>query len=78
MLHEDSEELRACFDTNLEVGTFANATDLAERVSWWLDHDSERAAAADRAWQRSQRDQYTYARAVNIILQHHQQRKLVR
>lgn len=78
MLHEDSQELRASFDANVEVGVFTNASDLAERVGWWLEHDSERTVAADRAWQRSQRDHYTYARAVNIILQHHQQRKLAR
>jgi len=74
LLHEDSAELRAHFVANAEVGVFTDAANLADSVRWWLDHESERQAAADRAWQRSYRDQYTYARAVKIILQYHQQR----
>jgi hypothetical protein len=75
LLHEDSGELRACFDAGTEVGVFSDASDLAGQVAWWLEHDTERSLAAERAWQRSQRDHYTYARAVKIILEHHSSRK---
>ena len=64
-------ELRAAFDPDLEVGVFSGAADLAKRIAWWLAHDAERVSAAERAWERSQRDQYTYARAVDSSLENH-------
>jgi spore maturation protein CgeB len=74
LLHEDSRELRAAFEPDVEVGVFSGAADLAERTAWWLAHDAERVSAAERAWERSQRDQYTYARAVDSILEYHRSR----
>jgi spore maturation protein CgeB len=42
-----------------EIGTFEDADDLVAQVGWWLDHERERARAADAGYRRVRED-HTY------------------
>jgi spore maturation protein CgeB len=44
-----------------EIGVFESTDDLVERVGWWLDHEQERAAAAEAGYRRV-RAEHTYDR----------------
>lgn len=71
MLHEDTPELRQAFRVGHEVGVFSGERDLADQVVWWLQHDLERSAASQAAYLRAATQPYTYANAVNAVLEWH-------
>jgi spore maturation protein CgeB len=74
LLHEDTHELRQAFAVNVEVGVFTGAQDIATAVSHWLQHPELRNVAAAAAARRAVSAPYTYAPAVNQILNFHRQR----
>jgi hypothetical protein len=71
LLHEDTEEVRKAFKPGEEIGVFRGASDLGQQTAWWLAHPEARAAAAQRARVRAQRDRYTYGPAVDAVLAWH-------
>jgi spore maturation protein CgeB len=74
MLHEDTPELRQAFHVGDEVGAFVGEQDLANQVTWWLQHDTARKSAAEAAFLRASTQPYTYARAVDTVLAWHAQK----
>lgn len=74
LLHEDTHELRQAFAVNVEVGVFTGAQDIATAVSHWLQHSELRNVAAAAAARRAVSAPYTYAPAVDQILNFHRQR----
>ena len=74
LLHEDTPEVRQAFEPDAEIGLFRDAEDLPERAAFWLQNSAARETAANRAWERSQREGYTYSRAVDAVLAHHRAR----
>jgi spore maturation protein CgeB len=44
------------FRPESEISTYSTVSELISKVRYFLQHDSERQAIADRAWERAQRD----------------------
>ena len=42
-----------------EIGVYSGEAELAERINWWLDHPTERAAVAEAGYRRVVAD-HTY------------------
>lgn len=74
LLHEDTAELRQAFTAGQDVGVFSGTQDIATAVSYWLQHTEQRDVAAAAAAQRAVSAPYTYAPAVDQILNFHRQR----
>jgi hypothetical protein len=74
MLHEETSELRAAFEPDREVGVFSDASDLVTKVRYWLSNAQLRQVASEAARRRAHAVPYTYASAVERILQFHRQR----
>ena len=55
------------FETGGEIVTFTDVTDLRRKVEYYLEHEDERRAIADRARERALRD-HTYDRRITDIL----------
>ena len=68
MLHEDTEEVRAFFEADVEVALFADGEELARAVRRYLADEPERLAVAAAGYRRAKAAPYTYARAVDLIL----------
>lgn len=66
MLHEDNDELRTLFQPDLEIGVFASAGELCEKIVGYLAKPEERAGMIERAYRRAV-PAYSYsARAAEI------------
>ena len=67
MLHERTDELLRCFKEDVEVACFSTTTELAEKVQYYLNHDSERAAISSAGYNRCM-SEHSYAhRAGDIV-----------
>lgn len=71
MLHERTEELARYFEPEREVGTFSGATELVEKVAYYLENDALRHSIAQAGLLRSRRDTYTYDAMAKTILNYH-------
>lgn len=71
MLHEDTVEVRRYFESGKEVGLFMDDTDLAAKVRHYLAAPEERLAVRDAGWRRALSAPYSYAPAVDRILEVH-------
>ena len=74
MLHEETSELLAAFELDREVAVFRDATDLVAKVRYWLSQPQLRQQVSEAAMRRSHAVPYTYAGAVDRILQFHRDR----
>jgi spore maturation protein CgeB len=59
LLTDRVPHLEKYFELDREVGVFTGDDDLVERVTWWLEHEDERAAAAQAGYERVLRE-HTY------------------
>ena len=71
MLHEDTEELKAFFDVDLEVATFVNEGDLLKKVEFYLRNDDDRRRVQEAGYKRCLHEPYTYRQAVDSIVAWH-------
>lgn len=69
LLHEDTAEVRAAFEDGREVALFSDAAALSRQVVRYLSDEVGRQAVAAAGHQRAMSEPYTYARAVDIILE---------
>jgi spore maturation protein CgeB len=53
MLHIDNDEVRGLYDVGREIDVFADAQQLVERISFYLEHPEQRHAMADAAYHRA-------------------------
>ena len=67
-------ELLGAFEPDREVAVFRDATDLVAQVRYWLSQPQLRQQVSEAAMRRSHAVPYTYARAVDRILQFHRDR----
>ena len=74
LLHEQSSEFLEHFRPDVEAGVFAGGDDLPKHVDRWLKDERGRRDAAGRAWDRAHQEQYTYARAIDQVLEFHSNR----
>lgn len=56
MLTEYAPGIEKYFEPGKEIVCFRNADDLAEKISYYLQHDAERRAIARAGWERATRD----------------------
>jgi spore maturation protein CgeB len=68
LLTEIAPELERYFAIGIEIGTFASAGELVERVRYYLDHPDERDAIA-RAGHAKAIAEHTYEQRISEILQ---------
>jgi hypothetical protein len=73
MLHEDTTELSAYFRPGAEVGVFQSASDLPERVRYYLEDENRRLKILEEGHRRCLKSHYTYEAAVGEILRFHDQ-----
>ena len=66
-LVDERAGLDEMFDPGREIVTFTDAADLRRKVEYYLEHEDERRAIADRARARALRD-HTYDRRLTDIL----------
>ena len=69
LLHEDTAEIREAFAVGREVALFANGAELSREVTRYLGDEPLRQSVAAAGHQRAMSEPYTYARAVDIILE---------
>ncbi len=67
MLHEDNPELRALFVPGAECGVFTSLDDLCEKVAYYLAHEDERVAIAERGHARCVPAYSYYERAREML-----------
>jgi spore maturation protein CgeB len=66
LLTERVEHLDEYYELGREIVCFDSTEDLADRIRWLLQHESEREAIADAGYQRTLRD-HTYERRYELI-----------
>ncbi len=71
LLHEDTPDLRSCFEPDKHVGVFDQVDRIGDVVRYWLDHPEEREAARVAAKQHCEDSLFTYRRAVDTILSYY-------
>lgn len=73
LLNEKQSKLENFFEPGVEIETFANESELIEKVNYYLDHPQERAAIAQRGQARCLRDYSMERRAEDLhrIIQKH-------
>lgn len=59
ILTEQLPHLENYFAYDREIGVYSGEAELAERINWWLDHPTERAAVAEAGYRRVVAD-HTY------------------
>lgn len=62
------EGLAPCYDIDREMGVYADADDLVEKVKFYLAHDELRESMATAAYNRTLRD-HTYVKRFEMVFQ---------
>jgi len=73
LLHEDTGEVRRYFEEGKEIALFQNVPELVARVNHYLRSATEREAVRDAGWRRAHTGPYSYAPAVDRILEIHRE-----
>ncbi len=71
LLHEDTEEVRQCFDPGKEIGLFRTKSDLVKAVSFYLEDEQRRHSIAAAGNRRCITSEYSYGRAADQICRYH-------
>lgn len=69
LLHERTEEALRYFEENVEAAFFEGDEELAEKVSYFLDHEDQRERIAEAGYQKSQRSGYSIRDRVQVIIE---------
>jgi glycosyltransferase involved in cell wall biosynthesis len=67
LLSDTSEEMRDMFEPGKHLGVFRDINEFTTQLSYWLQHDSERAAVGTAGLQQV-RSHYTYDQMVQKVL----------
>ena len=66
LLTDDCEEVAELFEVGVEIEVFRNATELKEKVAYYLAHPKEREAIAKRGYDKFMKN-YTWNQRVNDL-----------
>ena len=72
LLHEDTEEIRSYFAVDQEIAVFSDASELVVKIGQLLAHEARREIIRKAGYQRCTGAPYTYAAAVETVLEYHQ------
>ncbi len=66
MIHERNDEVLACFEEGKEIECFGDTDELAEKIAYYLKHDSKREEIAAAGYQRCEREHRYHHRAAKM------------
>jgi spore maturation protein CgeB len=76
MLHEDTPEVRSCFDDRSEILLFKNNEEMVKKINWALQSPEVTAEIRQRGYERCQSEPYDYSAAAKKIVRYFEQRSL--